>query len=178
MIDRYENLLDAASSVYGSDAIAGATNIITRKDFNGLEVQLFSDGHNRQGGDGNTISAAWGFTDDTSTFGIGVEYNEQERVLYSDRPWTNECTGNVEITESGEIRRQDLYYQNIGYPDVGQCSSLALAGRTIVPGAGSVYFTQGSSNGGWGNFTESGDPYTGLAADGNADGVGDISLPV
>ena len=60
-----------------------------------------------------------------------MEYAEQERVLMSDRPWTNECTGNVEITESGEIRRQDQYYANLGYPDVGQCSSLSLAARTF-----------------------------------------------
>ena len=176
MIQRYENLLDAGSSIYGSDAIAGATNIITKKDFDGLDIEIYSGQYDRAGGDSNTIGAAWGFNNDKSSFGIGVEYSDIERTRYSDRPWTNECTGNVEITESGEIRRQDLYYQNIGYPDVGQCSSLALAGRTIVPGAGSVYFTQGSSNGGWGNFTESGDPYTGLAADGNGDGVGDISF--
>ena len=176
MIQRYENLLDAGSSIYGSDAIAGATNIITKKDFDGLDIEIYSGQYDRAGGDSNTIGAAWGFNNDKSSFGIGVEYSDIERTRYSDRPWTNECTGNVEITESGEIRRQDLYYQNIGYPDVGQCSSLALAGRTIVPGAGSVYFTPGSSNGGWGNFTESGDPYTGLAADGNGDGVGDISF--
>ena len=58
MISRYENLLDAASSIYGSDAIAGATNIITRKDFDGLEVQIFTDTPDRNGGDGTTISAA------------------------------------------------------------------------------------------------------------------------
>ena len=51
MISRYENLLDAGSSIYGSDAIAGATNIITRKDFDGLEVQVFADRPNRRGGD-------------------------------------------------------------------------------------------------------------------------------
>ena len=176
MIQRYENLLDAASSIYGSDAIAGATNIITKKDFDGLELELYSGQYDRAGGDNMTVGAAWGFNEDKSSFGIGVEYSDIQRTRYSDRPWTNECTGNVEITESGEIRRQDLYFQNIGYPDVGQCSSLALAGRTIVPGAGSVYYTPGVSNGGWGNFSESGDPYTGLAADGNGDGVGDINF--
>ena len=143
MISRYENLLDAGSSIYGSDAIAGATNIITRKDFDGLEVQVFADTPDRNGGDSSTISAAWGFNTDKSVFGIGIEYSEQERIRYQDRPWTNECTGNVEITESGEIRRQDLYYTNIGYPDVGQCSSLSLAARTFVPGTpfGSIYYT-------------------------------------
>lgn len=178
MISRYENLLDAASSIYGSDAIAGATNIITRKDFDGLELQIFTDTPDRNGGDGTTISAAWGFNNDKSMFGIGIEYAEQDRILYSDRPWTNECSGNVEITESGEIRRQDVYYANIGYPDVGQCSSLSLAGRTFVPDTrfGSIYYTPGTSNGGWVNFSESGTPELGIAADGNGDGVGDIDF--
>jgi len=178
MISRYENLLDAGSSIYGSDAIAGATNIITRKDFDGLEVQVFADTPDRNGGDSSTISAAWGFNTDKSVFGIGIEYAEQDRVLYADRPWTNECTGNVEITESGEIRRQDLYYANIGYPDVGQCSSLSLAGRTFISAipAGSIYYTPGTSNGGWPNFSESGDPFLGIASDGNGDGIGDINF--
>ena len=178
MISRYENLLDAGSSIYGSDAIAGATNIITRKDFDGLEVQVFADTPDRNGGDSSTISAAWGFNTDKSVFGIGIEYSEQERIRYQDRPWTNECTGNVEITESGEIRRQDLYYANLGYPDVGQCSSLSLAGRTFIGAipSGSIYYTPGTSNGGWPNFSESGDPFLGIASDGNGDGVGDINF--
>ncbi|MEK9588967.1 MAG: outer membrane cobalamin receptor protein, partial [Gammaproteobacteria bacterium] len=129
-------------------------------------------------GDSSTISAAWGFNTDKSVFGIGIEYAEQERVRYQDRPWTNECTGNVEITESGEIRRQDLYYANLGYPDVGQCSSLSLAGRTFIGAipSGSIYYTPGTSNGGWPNFSESGDPFLGVASDGNGDGVGYINF--
>ncbi len=178
MISRYENLLDAGSSIYGSDAIAGATNIITRKDFDGLEIQVFADTPDRNGGESSTISAAWGFNTDKSVFGIGIEYAEQKRVRYADRPWTNECTGNVEITESGEIRRQDLYYANLGYPDVGQCSSLSLAGRTFISDipAGSIYYTPGTSNGGWPNFSESADPFLGVASDGNGDGIGDIDF--
>jgi iron complex outermembrane receptor protein len=61
MIQRYENLLDAASSIYGSDAIAGATNIITKKDFDGLQLEVFSGQYDRAGGDNATIGAAWGF---------------------------------------------------------------------------------------------------------------------
>lgn len=38
-IERMEVLTDGASAVYGSDAIAGVINIITRKSFNGLEVR-------------------------------------------------------------------------------------------------------------------------------------------
>ena len=178
MVQRYENLLDAGSSIYGSDAIAGASNIITRKDFDGLEIQVFSGTYDRPGGDNSTIGAAWGFNTDRGSFGIGVEYTDVDRTSYADRPWTNECTGNVEIDQNGNIRRQDQYYAQLGYPDVGQCSSLSLAARTLVRGSrfGSIYYTPGSSNGGWGNFTESGDPFTGLAADGDGDGIGDIDF--
>ena len=38
MIDRIEVLKDGASTLYGSDAIGGVVNIITKKDFNGVEV--------------------------------------------------------------------------------------------------------------------------------------------
>ena len=38
MIERVEILKDGASAVYGADAVAGVVNIITRRDFEGLEV--------------------------------------------------------------------------------------------------------------------------------------------
>ncbi|MDB2691278.1 TonB-dependent receptor [Luminiphilus sp.] len=183
MISRYENLLDAASSIYGSDAIAGATNIITRKDFDGLEVQIFTDTPDRNGGDSSTISAAWGFNTDKSVLGIGLEYSQQERIRYSDRPWTNECEGNVEITQSGEIRRQDQYWANLGYVDIGQCTLSGLAGY-VRPlsfsgddAAGFLFYTPGEGNGGWGNYNFLRNAYTGgLAADGNQDGISDVNF--
>ena len=39
-IDRIEILTDGASAIYGSDAIAGVINIITRKDYEGVNVNL------------------------------------------------------------------------------------------------------------------------------------------
>src|SRR5262249_39285585 len=36
-IDRVEVLADAASSTYGSDAVAGVVNLVTRKNFAGFE---------------------------------------------------------------------------------------------------------------------------------------------
>ncbi|MCJ8271357.1 MAG: TonB-dependent receptor plug domain-containing protein, partial [Psychrosphaera sp.] len=38
IIERVEILMDGASAIYGSDAIAGVVNIITKKDFEGFEV--------------------------------------------------------------------------------------------------------------------------------------------
>jgi iron complex outermembrane recepter protein len=42
-IDRIEVLKDGASAIYGTDAIGGVINFITRKDFKGLSVNGFTD---------------------------------------------------------------------------------------------------------------------------------------
>ena len=41
VVERIEVLKDGASSIYGSDAMAGVINIITRKNFDGAEVNAY-----------------------------------------------------------------------------------------------------------------------------------------
>jgi len=57
VIERVEVLKDGASAVYGSDAIGGVVNIITRSDFNGTEAALYTGG--TQKGDGFTYDASF-----------------------------------------------------------------------------------------------------------------------
>jgi iron complex outermembrane receptor protein len=49
-IDRIEVLRDGASSIYGSDAIGGVINFITKRDFVGLEASVQAIEPNRSGG--------------------------------------------------------------------------------------------------------------------------------
>jgi iron complex outermembrane receptor protein len=61
-IQRVEVLLDGASALYGTDAIGGVINFITRKDFQGLELNAYG-GRTDEGGAGKrtaTISAGKG----------------------------------------------------------------------------------------------------------------------
>ncbi|HMG55199.1 MAG TPA: TonB-dependent receptor plug domain-containing protein, partial [Kofleriaceae bacterium] len=57
VIDRVEVLKDGASAVYGSDAIGGVVNIITRTDFDGTEAALYTAA--TQHGDGFTYDASF-----------------------------------------------------------------------------------------------------------------------
>ena len=51
IIDRIEVLEDGASSIYGSDAIAGVINIITKKRFDGVEVTGYGGTYSKGGPD-------------------------------------------------------------------------------------------------------------------------------
>ena len=59
LIDRVDVLLDGASSVYGSDAVAGVVNVILRSDFDGLQLDAYRSHTNlgNSGGDQRVLSA-------------------------------------------------------------------------------------------------------------------------
>ncbi len=89
MIERLEVLKDGASPIYGADAIGGVINIITRKDFNGLEV---TGGVGISGkGDHFTkqLSTTLGLASDKGNVLIGLEYYSEDPVRQSSRSWAH-----------------------------------------------------------------------------------------
>ncbi|MDR7296116.1 iron complex outermembrane receptor protein [Pelomonas aquatica] len=60
-IQRVEILLDGASSLYGSDAIGGVINFITRKDFSGVEINALAGNTTEGGGNKRSATLAGGF---------------------------------------------------------------------------------------------------------------------
>ncbi len=174
LVQQYDLLLDGASSVYGSDAVAGVTNIIMRKDFDGLELEAYSNIPDQTGGVRNTLSAVYGKNFDRGFFAIGAEYEDREVVTFEDRRWTAGCEQHAEVTESGEIRTQELFYTTVYGMDWDECRLGSLAGRMSAGRFGSVYYTPGTSNSGIPNFSES--SLFGFGVDGDGDGQTDISF--
>ena len=174
LVQQYDLLLDGASSVYGSDAIAGVANVILRKDFNGLEVEMFPSRPYHGGGDQDVLAVTWGKNFDRGFIGIGAEYNSSDSVTLADRPWTAGCSRDVEIDEGGRTRTEPLYYPTVYGMDMEGCGTIfPLSSRVAVPVSGSVYYTPGFSNGGWPNFSES--ETWGFAVDGDGDGEPDVN---
>ena len=62
MIQRVEILKDGASSIYGSDAVAGVINIITKKDFDGFEMRAFGGEYDAGYGASNSFSMQFGLS--------------------------------------------------------------------------------------------------------------------
>jgi len=88
IIDRVEILLDGASSIYGSDAIAGVVNIITRQAGDIFEVTA-SIGQSSQG-DAQTksLELVSGIVGDNGQFMISASYDEKEAVYAGDRDFS------------------------------------------------------------------------------------------
>ena len=72
MIDRIEYLLDGASSIYGSDAVAGVANVIMRTDFDGIDFEGQIVNTDATGGDEKTLGIAWGKPETTGPWVLPV----------------------------------------------------------------------------------------------------------
>ncbi|MCJ8302685.1 TonB-dependent receptor, partial [Shewanella sp.] len=84
IVERIEILRDGASAVYGSDAIAGVINIITKKDFDGFQLDLSTEQPSVEGGDANRFSIATGFNTDKGNITFTYEYYDTKSVMDRD----------------------------------------------------------------------------------------------
>ncbi|MGI9237649.1 MAG: TonB-dependent receptor domain-containing protein [Woeseiaceae bacterium] len=178
MVQQYDILLDGASSVYGSDAIAGVANVILRKDFDGLEIEGFTRVPEHSSGIDHTLSVVWGKNFDRGFIGFGGEYTESERVSLDQRPWTAGCDKHHEIDENGNFRSQERWFSDILGSAWDECRLGRTAGRfqvNTLRSGGSLYYTgPGTSNGGWGSYSSQRPRSDFNYTDSDGDGVADV----
>ncbi|SEL32408.1 iron complex outermembrane recepter protein [Colwellia chukchiensis] len=85
MIQNIEILKDGASAVYGSDAIAGVVNIITKKDFVGTELTLDASQTDKGDGTSKGISILHGLELAQGNLVVGLQYSDRGEIIQSDR---------------------------------------------------------------------------------------------
>ncbi len=85
IIDRIEVLEDGASSIYGSDAISGVVNIITKKDFDGIELSAYGGGYDEGDGQTQEFNISLGSTGERTSVFLNVGFTDQEEILARDR---------------------------------------------------------------------------------------------
>ena len=80
-------LADGASSVYGSDAVAGVVNFVTRRTFDGAQVNSsygVADDY-----DNWDLNGIWGATWDTGGVYVASQYSYQSELFVNDRDWAS-----------------------------------------------------------------------------------------
>lgn len=117
MIERIEVLQDGASAIYGSDAIAGVVNIITKKNQEGFDATAQLGGYDEGDGFSQNYQLSWGNGGDGPLeVVVGGNYVNQKGVRSADRaisrfpqPYSTSCLA-------------------------GGCSSTPIPGRFVVLG--------------------------------------------
>ncbi len=87
-VDRVEILSDSAAALHGGHAIAGAVNIVLRRDFEGVEVQASGDLPTGAGGDTGHGSVLWGGALGRGHVTVGAEVFRREEIGYADRDYS------------------------------------------------------------------------------------------
>lgn len=161
VIERVEVLKDGASAVYGSDAIGGVVNIITREDFTGTEIAMYTGASQRGDGFSYDMSFVTGHTGKKGNVIFSAGYQTQRPVFAGDRafsaydrtydftepdPSQRTNIGGSSATPDGRISAGTIDFDGDGIPD----------GDTSLCGAAAC---KPDGNGGWTPFSSPGDLY-------------------
>ncbi|WP_340646101.1 TonB-dependent receptor [Phenylobacterium sp.] len=85
-IGRVEVLKDGAAATYGSDAIGGVVNFITRTDLQGFELNANYQGISGSGGDYEG-SIAYGYKGDRANLLLSAGYRHRSEMSVKERDW-------------------------------------------------------------------------------------------
>ena len=105
MVERIEILREGASAIYGSDAIGGVVNIITRRDYIGLEMTSQLDRPSQAGGDGATASLVGGISSKDANLYFSLDHFQRDIIFSRQRPYT--AVGLSTLGSPGTLRRRD-----------------------------------------------------------------------
>ena len=134
-IKRVDILRDGASTIYGSDAIAGVVNFITNSDFEGAQVDVRTQQSSESDGKTKTVNFLTGTSSDKGNIIFSGTYEKRDAVYGSQRDFS--ACPPTELDTDGD-----------GYNDDLGCggSATTMPGSAYYPSTGA--FGQLDGNGG------------------------------
>ncbi|MEJ7747458.1 MAG: TonB-dependent receptor plug domain-containing protein, partial [Luteimonas sp.] len=123
-VERIEVLKDGASSIYGSDAIAGVINIITRSNFKGGAVSAYIGQYDQGDGEIKNGDFVIGFAEKGISVTVGGEVREEDAVFARDRDFSAFPRSNLHPTDQwttvsqfgGFASTRSQAFPNVTYP--------------------------------------------------------------
>jgi iron complex outermembrane receptor protein len=145
MIDHIDILKDGASSLYGSDAIAGVINFVMRSDYHGAEVNMGGGSPTMTGGAQNENASVVGgignFASDRYNATLGVTFQHTSKLMGDDRPFavryspgygndvTSSFTFPANVSVPGHGTRN---------PEVPNCGPYSLDDKFFIPSGATI----------------------------------------
>ena len=136
-VERIEILTDGASAVYGSDAIGGVVNIITRKDFNGVELKIGAAQVDVEGGDREEGSIIFGTSSDEGSMLGGVSWNSRDIIFARDFDWYS-AGGSFYSQNFYDTNNADAYWTSLGPGACDQGEFYSIPYSLSVPNSDGV----------------------------------------
>ncbi len=133
-IDRIEVLKDGASAIYGSDAIAGVINVITRKNYDGAEASGYVGQYDQDDGVKQNYNMTIGAHSDRGSLTLSAEYTKEDPVWAKDR-WYSAFPNTTRHPTSGWsiVSQYGNFFMPPGYCSSGLCA-LNPGGNPANPG--------------------------------------------
>lgn len=123
LIDRVEIITGGATTVYGSDAVSGVVNFITRKDFDGFGVD--ASAYMTERGDSNSydINLTYGhnFSNGRGNITVFASYLDREELFADQReltsvPWFDDWdTGELVQGGSSRVPNGAVYFPEVDF---------------------------------------------------------------
>ncbi|MGI2260013.1 TonB-dependent receptor plug domain-containing protein [Shewanella sp. GXUN23E] len=88
-VERIEVLRDGASAVYGSDAVAGVINIITKKEYDGVEIDAEQGITQHGGAESTNVRMTFGTVGENTNVVASVEYFNRSPLYDADRSFSD-----------------------------------------------------------------------------------------
>jgi iron complex outermembrane receptor protein len=101
VVERIEVLEDGASPIYGSDAISGVINIITRKQLDGVYATAYAGGYHYGDGGVHKYDVSWGNTTDRMSLIVSASFLDQRSVRSADREISDSTAPGLDNCETG-----------------------------------------------------------------------------
>lgn len=119
-VERIEVLKDGASAIYGSDAMAGVINIITRSNYSGAQASAYYGQYDEDDGQVTKGEMVLGFSGERGSLTMAAEWVDENQVKASARPYSAFPRSNN--------------HPDLGWTTVGQYGGFAASASNPNPG--------------------------------------------